>query len=479
LKFTSSPIEKCLKYAITISNSVARHNQCYDDSIISKFIYDVDAAITSLNISDNSKVRMIHIYGQKKITDVMETIGREWDEENSVLAKLKRNKEAMREYFMMVSQGVEKTKLFAATMANALKSVLMSGKCNCQYYKFYLCNNSFLQFTLAFEKEMIQKAFNVIRNRQWLFDARLMHKHLDLYLIDLLDEQKINEVLYCINQPQSFYAYVLHRLIDQNVPNVEKEWQDFTICLKQAIKKAAVASTEVESGKAQNFVNQLRNEFLKGGLQNELLASAFLINLSGEYEDCENEDNGEFQDACTNKMLVALDSQEPPKNQKEFAKELSPKVVQYMKIRNDPVALPRCDAYCGLCSSLCIESANHDTSLTPHDAIHQPAGIAGLSNVTDLTLDSKTCSDSFQANCSFRLSKTSEWQKYTDYAKVFPGWKDPRINEESPVREYILATYNEEIAKKYKLQPCSDIPANYFRDLSTIREQLKRDVGGI
>jgi hypothetical protein len=68
-----SPIEKCLKYAITISNSVARHNQCYDDSIISKFIYDVDAAITSLNISDNSKVRMIHIYGQKKITDVMES----------------------------------------------------------------------------------------------------------------------------------------------------------------------------------------------------------------------------------------------------------------------------------------------------------------------------------------------------------------------------------------------------------------------
>lgn len=73
----------------------------------------------------------------------MDIIGREWEAENSVLAKLKRNKEAMREYFMMVSQGVEKTKLFAATMANALKSVLMSGKCICQYYKFYLSNNSF------------------------------------------------------------------------------------------------------------------------------------------------------------------------------------------------------------------------------------------------------------------------------------------------------------------------------------------------
>jgi hypothetical protein len=326
---------------------------------------------------------------------------------------------------------------------------------------------------------MIQKTFNVIRNRQWLFDARLMHKHLDLHLIDLLDEQKIDEVLDCINQPQRFYADVLHRLIAQNVTNVDKEWQDFTICLKQAIKKAALATTNVESGKAQNFVNQLRNEFLKGGLQNELLASAFLTDYSGEYEDCENEEDNEFQDACTKKMLEALDNQEPPKNQKEFAKELSPKVVQYMKIRNDPVALPRCDAYCGLCRSLCIEAANHDTSLTPHDAIHQPAGITGLKNVNDSTLVSATCSDSYQENLRFRLSDTSEWHDYSDYAKVFPGWKDPRINEESPVREYIFATYNEEIAKKYEKKPCPDVPAKYFRDLSTIREQLKRDIGGI
>jgi hypothetical protein len=167
------------------------------------------------------------------------------------------------------------------------------------------------------------------------------------------------------------------------------------------------------------------------------------------------------------------------KNQEEFVKELSPKVVQYMKIRNDPVALPRCDAYCGLCSSLCIESANHDTSLTPHDAIHQPAGIAGFTNVNDSTLVSKTCSDCHQNNWRFRLSETSEWHDYSDYGKVFPGWRVPRINEESPVREYIFAAYNEEIAEKYKKKPCPDVPAKYFRDLSTIREQLKRDIDGI
>ncbi len=335
-------------------------------------------------------------------------------------------------------------------------------------------------FILAFENEIIQKAFNIIRNRQWLFNARLMHKHMDLHLIDLLDEQKIDEVLYCINKPRVFYKDVLHRLIVQNVPNVEEEWQNFITNLKQAIKKAALAKSNVESGKAQNFVNQLRNEFLKGGLQSELLASAFLTDFSGEYEDCGNEEDGKlFLNACTDNMIQALDNQEPPKNQEKYLKKLCPKVVQHMKIRNDPVALPRCVAYCRLCSSLCIEAANHDTSLTPHDAIHQPAGIVGLSSKSDSTLLSKTCSDCHQNNWRFRLSDTSEWQKYTDYAKVFPGWKDPRINEESPVREYIFAKYNEEIAKKYEKKPCPDVPAKYFRDLSTIREQLKRDIDGI
>ena len=52
---------------------------------------------------------------------------------------------------------------------------------------------------------------------------------------------------------------------------------------------------------------------------------------------------------------------------------------------------------------------------------------------------------------------------------------DPKINEELQFRQYILATYNEDIAKKYDLKPCTDIPSHFFRDFATVREQLKRD----
>jgi hypothetical protein len=73
-----------------------------------------------------------------------------------------------------------------------------------------------------------------------------------------------------------------------------------------------------------------------------------------------------------------LEDQESPNNQQEFAKELGPEVVEYMKSLNDPATLPRCDAICPMCENLCVEAANHDTDLRPHNAIHQPGGIAGV-----------------------------------------------------------------------------------------------------
>jgi hypothetical protein len=69
-----------------------------------------------------------------------------------------------------------------------------------------------------------------------------------------------------------------------------------------------------------------------------------------------------------------------------------------------------------------------------------------------------------------------KWYYYRDFATVFPGWNNPRINEELPLREYILATYNQDIAKRYHLKPCPNIPLKYFRDLVSIKEQLKREI---
>ena len=232
----------------------------------------------------------------------------------------------------------------------------------------------------------------------------------------------------------------------------------------------------VEKDRAQTFVDQLRNEFLKGYLQSEHLASAFLIDYSGEYENCDNEGKTEFQEICVSNLIQMLEDQGSPINQQDFAKELSPEVVEFMKSLNDPATLPRCDAICPMCKSLCIETANHDTDLRPHNAIHQPAGIAGVELITTNELFSTTCSQSYELNETFRPPNDDKWYNYRDFATVFPGWNNPRINEELPLREYILATYNQDIAEMYDLKPCSNIPSKYFRDLVSIKEQLNREI---
>nr|CAH0113459.1 unnamed protein product [Daphnia galeata] len=447
--------------ADSVDNTIKRITNgkfCYSDSIISEMIRSVDEEIKTYNITERSKIEELNDYGMRLIINLMEDIEKEWERENSVPVKLESNKEILRKHFMMVSEGVAKTKLFASNMAATLEKNIKP----------------------AFEKEMVLKIFKGIRNERWLYDARFMQKHMDLFLIDLLEDKQLDKVLDHIRNPKEFYAEVLHRLIAKKIVNVDDEWQSFINHLTQSITHAA--AVKVERRRAQTFVDQLRKEFLEGYLQSETLGFAFSIDCSDEYEDCDNEDTKQFQNACVTELNQVLNKQMGKQasiqDEKKYAKELSPKVVRYMIITsNDKAALPRCDECCCLCKSLCMEAANHDTKEKPHDAIHQPGGVAGTRYHGSDKLSSKTCSQSYEQDRGFFLSgdETVPY-KYRDFATVFPGWKDPRINEELPLREYILATYNEEIAKKYKVKPADDIPASYFRHLSSIKQQLKREI---
>ncbi len=337
-------------------------------------------------------------------------------------------------------------------------------------------NLIFSHFFAAFENEMVQRTFQGIRNERWLYDARIMQKHMDLYLIDLLEKKKLDQVLDYLRYPQRFYADVLHFLIAQKVPNIDEEWQSFRKHLRDAINKAA--AVEVDKERAQTFVDQLRKEFVYGYLQNETLGSAFRIDFSGEYEDCDNEEKKEFKEACLKTLIEVLEKQETIKNQREYAEQLSPKVVKHMKKENDKAALPRCDSFCRMCKSLCIEPANHDTQDRPHDAVHQPGGVAVVRYTCSKELDHKTCSQYYEEDGEFYLDGDyTVLYRYRNFAKVFPGWKDPRINEELPLRQYILATYNNEIAKKYNVKPSIKIPPSYSsRTLSSIKKQLEREI---
>lgn len=49
--------------------------------------------------------------------------------------------------------------------------------------------------------------------------------------------------------------------------------------------------------------------------------------------------------------------------------------------------------------------------------------------------------------------------------------------EHRPLREYIFANYNEDIAIKYQRKPCIDIPSGYNHNLDNIRLELQGKTG--
>ncbi len=161
--------------------------------------------------------------------------------------------------------------------------------------------------------------------------------------------------------------------------------------------------------KSANFCRPI-TRFLDRYLQTKTLGSAFLIKCSGKYKECDKEEKKEFQEACLKTLIEVVEKQEAIKNQREFSEEMSPKVVQHMKNVNDKAALPRCDASCRMCNSLCIKAANHDTQDRPHDAVHQPGGVAGTHYVYTEELDHKTCSQSYEEDDTFHLDNRFDFR---------------------------------------------------------------------
>jgi hypothetical protein len=118
---------KCAAAVYDSVNRIAAGKLCYDDSIISNVIREVDSTIIAHKLTENKVAANMHNHSMKLIFNLMEKTEKEWEKQNSVPAKLESSEAILRKYFMMVSQGVEKTQLFAATMANTLENFIPSG----------------------------------------------------------------------------------------------------------------------------------------------------------------------------------------------------------------------------------------------------------------------------------------------------------------------------------------------------------------
>ena len=106
----------------------------------------------------------------------------------------------MRTYFDEASQGVVDTQLFFVMLKSNFEEILDE----------------------AFEEEMILLTMGKVSSKNWLLDPKALMNHVDLKLLELIDENRVEDALDCIKQPQKSYEDVILNLIDKECPDGDR-----------------------------------------------------------------------------------------------------------------------------------------------------------------------------------------------------------------------------------------------------------------
>jgi hypothetical protein len=129
-KKKQNSIIKCYDSVNDAVNRIAAETLCYNNSIVSHVISEINSKLLEHHLSENSVVQNMFQYGMELTVHLMKKVQDQWEKENSVPAKLESNKEILRKNFMMVSNGVTKTRLFASNMADILEEQIIPGNFN-------------------------------------------------------------------------------------------------------------------------------------------------------------------------------------------------------------------------------------------------------------------------------------------------------------------------------------------------------------
>ena len=436
--------------------------EVYMDPVVEEIIGNTIRITQKKYRCNNKDKEFAHILAKALAIRFLERRQKDWESVNSVSVKLSQpsTKQEIEAYYHAVSRGIVATELLVNSLTANLQNILPE----------------------AFFKEMIRNVDLRVRTKTWLSDPKALQARLDLALLKLMDEGKIEEMLDKIENSAEFYEQVLTDLISNEISEVEKMCEVFNATFKDVINSAVVVALSVKSGRAKEFIDELKSQCLNKFRDNYLAIN--LITDGDGYEGCDIEEEKVFREKCLQLVpLSTLKSNDFCND--EWKKKLGREVLIYMQnVRRDEVTRPRCKVTCPHCESLCIKPSNHDTSTVKHDTYHQPVGLSGVcwhSTCSEVDkrdrLCEKSCTKHREDDDLFL--KDGDWKKYINFSQEYPEWMDPKLVERLPLREYIFANYQKEIVKKYKevkeSKESITIPADYYRDLEKIRSDLKRD----
>jgi hypothetical protein len=444
--------EERIYYAvITKVESCLEGTKQYADHLVLKVI-ELTERLTE---GKGKSVKLIfHNFAKDVLTQRLQAIQLEWDNHHNVARRMETEHARLWQFFQNCANRVGGTKVLSDEVVNLL-------------------NNNLLE---SFKILLTRRVCGKLQGKAWVTNWKVMKAHLDLHLVNLIQQKNVDELLRCVADGTLHHERVvgiqiqeaLNKTLEQN-----QLWSWFVGEIKHDVQiSASTALVQKTRQKSILFHDTLKERLCK--TSPELAKNISLVDVYSQVED--------VIDFSTVGQKVGDEINNVQPNLTSSISELVQKVKSRMKICESESARPRCEHMCPLCAVTCIHSSGHSGK---HDTVHQPQGLAGYHCSVTKSLDPESCSQfvAHPTEHSFTAPKfgIDSPVAYKDFEKHFPQWVLPtEYSSRGPVklREYIFAHYQEALVQKYsETKICPDIPTEYKNhNLTELRSELENTI---
>jgi hypothetical protein len=276
-----------------------------------------------------------------------------------------------------------------------------------------------------------------------------------------------------IKNPKEHLKNVQIELISKTLaPFLLTWWKAFKEKVAAAFKQAA-ESAKLNPNPTKSFVEQL-HDYIKIHISVRL--SVQLPTYTESISVCNRENVGRFDRLWSDVLAlnpVPLSAIACPLSSEVVAFEVLKSLESSPATTENSSLKPRCCEPCPICKCPCDQAANHETK---HRTCHQPGGLVGLHWIGTDRLVQYSCFESVTRKDRFKLDSMNEYRSYEEYHLQFQDWEQPVRSLPLKLREYILTTFNEQIAEFYHLKPAIDIPASSYHNLKVLETVLQNFV---
>ena len=399
-------------------------SKSFDGGIVREIIRETTEATKGMSAADAND---FHFTLKNLAIYDLQVIQSAWEKMHSIPAKLRAEKEILKDNFKTVIC----KEIFGKDQAiHQISSGLT-----------HALTESYMQY-------VSEKVVIAVRDERWVGDWRILQAFVDLKYLELSKTGKVDELINELRQSKEFYLKTIHEKIGEVIPKYETdEWMNLIQKTCQAVDKAGLEASRELSHGYDLMKDVIKQELMGYVWKNVPELTTWDDRLNDDLSKPDQSPNLNFVE-IKDAVIGRLMNIEKPTLDIQACKK---QVYDLMGTR------PRCTEVCPICRLPCNRSMGHYKREghivmgTRHTCDHQPNGLVGTHWDGSKKLCGFSCAESVSRGHTMKIDE--KIIPYTDFAKQYPDWMLPsEASVSSRVRKYLFQVHNKALAQHYQLE---------------------------